>query len=302
MINQLKVMAGVAAHNEEKNIDNLLPVLINDDVIDAIVVVSSSTDRTNEIVRDFAQRNKSKLKLVEEVERRGKSLAFNTMIEIAQNEKFDILLYTGGDTLPDDGAIETLLKEFNKSNVGVVGGRPEPIDSSSNFLGWSTILQWNMLHNISIKFKPKICGDLMAMRTDIIKELPIAVINDDAYIQLMAEAKGYKLAYCPAAIVRFRGCSSIKDLIKQRKRIYLGYMQLLFLTGIKLPTFKWRYYHKVIRDSLPSFGLKEFFYLIGSVTIQFWAWLLALKDFYLFRTPYKWELAETTKERIDIQK
>jgi cellulose synthase/poly-beta-1,6-N-acetylglucosamine synthase-like glycosyltransferase len=301
MINQLKVMAGVAAHNEEKNIGNLLPVLINTDTIDKIVVVSSSTDRTNEIIKKFVQEKKSKLKLVEEVERRGKSLAFNTMIEMAQNEKFDILLYTGGDTLPEDGAIETLLQEFNKKNVGVVGGKPEPIDSPNNFLGWSTSLQWNMLHHISTRFKHKISGDLMAMRTDVIKELPIAVINDDAYIQMLAEAKGYELVYCPAAIVRFRGCSSIEDLIKQRKRIYLGYMQLLFLTGIKLPTFKWRYYHKVILESLPSFGLKEFFYLIGAVATQFCAWLLALKDFYLFRIPYKWEVAETTKERIDIQ-
>jgi cellulose synthase/poly-beta-1,6-N-acetylglucosamine synthase-like glycosyltransferase len=296
----LKVMAGIAAHNEEKNIGSLLSVLVGEKDIDSIIVVSSSTDNTNEIVAKFAEEKKSKVHLVVEEERKGKSSAFNKILDECQKKSFDIIVYTGGDALPAAGSVGILLKEFETGRVGVVGGKPEPIDTPESFLGWTTNLQWNMLHEISERFEPKVCGDLMAFRADVIKEIPIAIINDDAYVQLTAETKSYETKYCPAAVVKFKGCSTIKDHIVQRRRIYLGYMQLLFLAGVKLSTFKWRYYHKVLRKSLPSFGFKQVFYLIGAIALQFWAYLLALKDFHLFRLPYKWEIAKSTKESISV--
>jgi len=292
-----RVLVGITAHNEEKNIRNLLSALMREKSIDAIVVVSSSTDNTNEIVKRCAT-EESRLKLIVENERRGKSSACNTIIDEAQKGNFEIIVYTGGDDLPADGSVRVLLDEFTEKNVGVVGGRPRPVDTIQNFLGWATHLQWNMHHNISEKFEPKISGELMAFRVAVVKEIPIAIINDDIYIQLIAKAKGYEIRYCPAAIVKLKGCSSIKDLIAQRRRVYLGHLQALFLTGIKVPTFKWRAYYKVLKESLPSFGLREFCYLIGAIALQAWAYLLAFQDFYLFKIPYKWIIAETTKESI----
>ncbi len=299
---KLKTMVGVAVHNEEKNIGNLLSILLDEKGVDTIIIVSSSTDNTNEIVEGYSKGIESKLRLIIESQRSGKSSAFNILIEECHKGGYDIFIYTGGDTFPSKGSIQLLLDEFRDKKIGAVGGKPEPIDNPQNFLGWTTHLQWNMLHTISSRIQPKISGDLMAFRPSIIKEIPMAIINDDAYLQLIAEAKGYQVRYCSSAIVKFRGCSSIKDLIVQRRRIYLGYMQLLFLTGIKLPTFKWRYYHKVLKDSLPSFGVKQLFYLIFAVILQFWAWSLALKDFFLSLfagIPYKWRMAETTKELIN---
>jgi len=293
-----KVIVGIAAHNEEKNIWNLLSALTKEKSVDAVVVVSSSTDNTNEIVRRYAAED-SRVRLIVESERRGKSFACNTIIEEAQKRNFGIIVYLGGDDLPAEGSVRALLNEFVDKNVGVVGGRPRPVDTIETFLGWLTHLQWNMHHKISEKFAPKASGELMAFRVGVVKEMPIAVINDDAYIQLMTEAKGYLIKYCPSAIVKLKGCASVKDLIRQRRRVYLGHLQMLFLTGIKVPTFKWRLYYKALKESLPSFGLKEFSYLIGAITLQAWAYMLAFSDFHLFKVPYKWEIARTTKESIN---
>jgi len=292
-----RVLAGIAAHNEEKNIWNLLSVLTREKSVDAVVVVSSSTDNTNEIVKRYAA-EESRVRLIVESERRGKSFAYNTIIEEAQKGNFDNIVYVGGDDLPVEGSVRALLDELLKKNVAVVGGKPRPVDSIQTFLGWLTHLQWNMHHKISERFEPKVSGELMAFRVGVVKEMPIAIINDDAYIQLMADAKGYEIRYCPSAIVKLKGCSSIKDLITQRRRVYLGHLQILFLTGIKVPTFKWRLYYRVLKESLPSFGLKEFCYLIGAITLQALAYLLALWDFHLFKIPYKWEIAETTKYQL----
>jgi cellulose synthase/poly-beta-1,6-N-acetylglucosamine synthase-like glycosyltransferase len=293
----MRVLLGIAAHNEEKNIGGLLSVVTRENHVDEILVVSSSTDHTNSIVDDFSQQT-TRVTLLREATRRGKSSACNAIIDYAEKHAFDIIVYLGADNLPLKGSIAALLGEFETENVGVVGGKPEPIDCIGNFLGWVTQLQWNMHHTLSCSFEPKISGELMAFRTSVVREIPAAIINDDAYIQLLGESKGYASKYVKFARAKLKGCSSIKDLVLQRRRVYLGHLQVLFMTGRKLATFSWKHYPKVLKDSLPSFGPKQLFYLLGGIIVQGWAYLLALVDFHLFRLPYKWEMALTTKTSL----
>jgi cellulose synthase/poly-beta-1,6-N-acetylglucosamine synthase-like glycosyltransferase len=297
----MKVLLGIAAHNEEKNIGGLLSFLTKEHSVDKIVIVSSSTDRTNSIVEEFAKDTGSIVSLIAESERKGKSSACNTLIEYAAKKGFDIIVYLGGDNLPLRGSIEALLSGFDSERVGVVGGKPEPVDDPNTFLGWATNLQWNIHHVISSSHPPKISGELMAFRAGVVREIPIAIINDDAYIQLVGLAKGYEGRYCPSAVVKLKGCSSSREFVLQRRRVYLGHLQVLFLTGLKLTTFKWRLYPKVLRKSLPSFGPKQLCYLCGAIILQMWAYLLALVDFHLYRLPYKWEIARTTKSSLTNQ-
>jgi cellulose synthase/poly-beta-1,6-N-acetylglucosamine synthase-like glycosyltransferase len=293
----MRVLLGIAAHNEEKNIRGVLSAVTKESHVDEVLVVSSSTDNTNKIVGEFTRRS-PRVTLLIEATRRGKSSACNTIIEYAEKHGFDIVVYLGADNLPLKGSIAALLSEFESENVGVVGGKPEPIDHAESFLGWATHLQWNMHHMLSCNYEPKISGELMAFRANVVKEIPVAIINDDAYIQLLGEAKGYVSKYVMFARAKLKGCSSVKDFVLQRRRVYLGHLQALFMTGRKLSTFSWKHYPRVLKDSLPSFGSKQLFYFLGAVILQGWAYLLALADFHLFRLPYKWEIAQTTKTSI----
>lgn len=294
----MKVLLGIAAHNEEKNIGNLLSLLTNENSLDEILVVSSSADNTNSIVEGFAKEKGSIVKLIVEGERAGKSSACNIIIEYAERMGFDVIVYLGGDNLPLKGSIRALLSAFDSERVGVVGGKPEPVDNPDTFLGWSTHLQWNMHHAICSSYQPKASGELMAFRPGVIREIPRAIVNDDAYIQLIGWAKAYESRYAPSARVKLKGCSSLREFVVQRRRVYLGHLQILFLTGKKLETFKWRVYPKILKDSLPSFGFKGLCYVVGALILQMWAYLLALGDFHLFRLPYKWEIARTTKSSL----
>lgn len=294
----MKVLVGIAAYNEEENIGGLLSFLANEHCVDEIVVVSSSTDKTNSIVEGFAQSKGSTVKLIVESERRGKSSACNILMEYAESRSFDVIVYLGGDNLPLKGSIEALLSGFDSERVGVVGGRPTPVDEPKTFMGWTTHLQWQMHHTISSSHQPKISGEFMAFRPGVVREIPIAIINDDAYIQLVGGAKGYESRYSPSAVVKLKGCSSSREYLRQRRRVYLGHLQVLFLTGLKLTTFKWRSYPQVLKKSLPSFGVYQLCYLLGAIILQIWAYMLALGDFHLFRLPYKWEIARTTKASL----
>ena len=139
-----------------------------------ICVVSSSTDRTNYVVRHYSSIDK-RVALLTEKRRRGKASAWNELILLAENEGFDTLVYVGADNLPRSGAISLLMDEL-RDNVGLVGARPVPVDQKNGFLGWYVHLQWNLHHLVNQKVKPKVSAEMCAMRLGVVREMPPGLI------------------------------------------------------------------------------------------------------------------------------
>ena len=84
---KVSLMIGIAVSNEEQNIGALLENLTNSvpPEVETICVVSSgSTDRTNEIVQDFAK-DDARIQLIVENERNGKASALNLLLEQSEN-------------------------------------------------------------------------------------------------------------------------------------------------------------------------------------------------------------------------
>ncbi len=180
----MSMMVGIAVSNEEQNIGNLLENLgkCSPPEIESICIVSSgSTDKTNEIVRSYSQ-NDARIQLIIEPERNGKSSALNILL--AESENYDFVVYTGGDNIPRQGALVRLLNMLKAEDVDIVGARPIPVDDPNTFMGFCSHLLWNLHHESSLEV-PKISGELMAFKTKIVRELPPAIINDDAYIQTL---------------------------------------------------------------------------------------------------------------------
>jgi cellulose synthase/poly-beta-1,6-N-acetylglucosamine synthase-like glycosyltransferase len=287
------MMIGIAACNEEKNISNLLETLGNSSPaeIETIIVVSSgSTDKTDEIVREYSRRD-ARIQLITEQERNGKASALNILL--AESEEYDFMIYMGGDNIPCRDAVVHLMETMKDEDADVVGGRPVPVDNPKNFMGFCTHLLWNLHHESSLE-SPKISGELMAFRTKIVRELPPAIINDDAYIQSLGEMKRRKIAYCPQAEVLLKGPSTIHDFITQRRRVFVGHKQLEFLIGRKISTMKipkW----KDIMKACPFRGLKGRAYAVAFVFLQGVAFVGAQWDFARHKLPIKWKMAKSTK-------
>jgi len=287
------LMIGIAVSNEEANIGNLLDSLSKCTLLEfeSICVVSSgSTDKTNDIIRSFSEKD-NRIMLITETERNGKSSALNILL--AESEKYDSMIYMGGDNMPCQNAIVHLLKILETQDVDVVGGRPIPVDDPHTFMGFCTHLLWNLHHESSLK-KPKISGELMAFKTRLVRELPPAIINDDAYIQTLCEMKKHKIAYCPEAKVLLKGPSTKSDFIIQRRRVFVGHKQLELLIGSKISTMKiprW----KDIMKACPFRGIKGRAYALGFISLQGIAFVLAKWDFSRRNLPVKWKLVKTTK-------
>ncbi len=289
----LSMMVGIAVSNEEQNIGNLIENLIKSSPkeIETICIVSSgSTDRTNDIVRSYSQID-ARIKLIIEPERNGKASALNILL--AESENYDCVVYTGGDNIPCQKALVRLINMLKTEDVDIVGARPIPVDDPNNFMGFCSHLLWNLHHQSSLEV-PKISGELMAFKTRIIRELPPAIINDDAYIQTLAEMKKRGIAYCPEAEVLLKGPSTARDFITQRRRVFVGYKQLELLVGRKISTMKVPMW-KDILNACPFRGVKGRAYAVGFIFLQGIAFLLAKWDFARHHLPIKWKMVKTTK-------
>jgi cellulose synthase/poly-beta-1,6-N-acetylglucosamine synthase-like glycosyltransferase len=287
-------MVGIPAFNEEKNIGKLLDFLIKDvpKEVEAVCVVSSgSTDRTDEIVVSHQEKD-SKIRLITEPVRGGKASAVNVLLNVA--EKYDVVILLGADNLPKRGSMKRLINALRDGKVDIVGGRPVPVNDIDDIIGFCVHLLWNLHHLFSLR-TAKVSGELMAFRTGVVSEIPQTIVNDDVYVQSLFQIKGYKVGYCPEALVYLRGPSTMRDFLRQRRRVFWGHLQIKNLLGKKVSTMKWPGWSFLFEAS-PTVGIKAIFYILAFMTLQGIALLSSVWSRFLKeKPPYQWEIVKTTK-------
>lgn len=289
---------GIMAYNEEANIGSLLDAILSQEtqkvVIDQIIVVASGcTDRTEDIVRSFVGKDPRVLLFTQE-NREGKASAVNLFMKQVNSE---VVVLESADTLPVKHAIEALVSPFEDPQVGMVGGRPVPTNSGSNFMGWGVRLLWELHHQVSL-IRPKM-GELIAFR-NIFRQIPFDSAVDEASIEPLIVGQGLHLHYAPAAVVLNKGPENVGDFIKQRRRIFAGHLYVKDTLGYKVSTMNglrigWLYLKAFQRD------WRYFIWGPAIIALEIYVRWLAVNDYVLFkRKPYTWAIAESTKDPAKI--
>ena len=289
-MNRLNVTIGICAYNEEKNIANLLNGLLSQKVekllIEEILVISDgSTDRTNEIVKEFSCKN-NKIKLVELKERRGKSFAINEILKLA---KSSIVVLESADTIPEEIAIETLCLPLRDIKVGATTARAIPLNSSNDFIGFIINLEWNLHHRLS-NIKPKF-GELIAFRNVIRNITPTTV--DEETIAAKINSLGYSLKYVPEARFYKKGPNSIKDFLSQRRRNHAGHLFLYKQTRYKPITLNGLLIFFVLLFNFPK---RHPLWVISAILLDILSRILGRFDFLRGKCDYRWKVIPSTKE------
>jgi biofilm PGA synthesis N-glycosyltransferase PgaC len=204
---------GIMAYNEERNIGSLLESILSqaqgDNISRVVVVASGCTDRTCEIVSEFTQRD-SRVTLIEEPNRAGKTAAVNRFLLTASEE---ILTVSSADLIFQPQTILELLRPFADPEIGMVGAHAVPRNANDNFFGYASNLMWTLHHEISLR-DPKM-GELIAFR-NVFRRLNPAAISDELSVYQLMRSAGYKVAYAPAAIVYNKGPGTLSDFISPR--------------------------------------------------------------------------------------
>jgi biofilm PGA synthesis N-glycosyltransferase PgaC len=292
----IHISVGICAHNEERNIGKLLDALLKQESkvfnMSQILVISHSTDSTNEVVKKYKKRD-SRIKLVLQKKREGKASAVNLFLKEANG---DVLVLESADTLPKKLTIEKLVEPFLDSNIGMTGGRPIPTNNRRKFMGVVSYLLWKLHHEVSVADieNPK-CGELIAFR-NVIRSIPSDTAVDEAWIEMAVREKGFSLRYAPDAVVYNHGPESVSDFLKQRRRIYSGHLHLKEKVGYEVSTMKFSRIFKVV-PRVTGHSFKELFFFVGAVFLEVYGRFLGAYDFYIKkRNPYVWDMAASTKE------
>lgn len=287
----MNISIGIMAFNEEKNIGRLLKALLNQKlkkikIREIFVVSSGSVDKTNEIVKKFSKKN-SIIKLIIETKRRGKALAINSFIKTASSK---ILVLESADTLPKKDSIEKLCIPFLSKNIGICASHPIPTNKKDSLMGFTINLLWALHHRISLK-SPKF-GELIAFKK-IIKAIPNTAV-DEEYIAMLIQKKSLLAKYVPNAIVFNKGPTTIKDFLKQRRRIYCGHLELKKKSHYRVPTMS---NFNILKNLIATLEIKpkHLIWTFGAVMLEAYARLLGMIDFYSRKEHAVWKIAESTK-------
>lgn len=288
------VTVGVCAHNEEKNIENSLNAISSQRIenfrIDEIIVVSSgSTDRTDEIVKDY-QRIDPRVRLIVQEKREGKYSAVNLVIKEGKGE---IIVLVNADNILAENALFHLLLPFNDESVGMTGGHPIPVNSPETISGFAVKMLWDLHHRLSM-ITPK-TGELIAFR-NFRFEIPKGTNTDEDWIRMEIERRGYRVVYVPEAIVYNKGPETIKEFLKQRIRVNIGEMYMKKRFDFTVPTWNLSY----LMPALLSF-CKEYKSHIdkvaAAIALEAIARTYATVHVALNRPDkHIWEMAESTKK------
>jgi biofilm PGA synthesis N-glycosyltransferase PgaC len=294
---------GITAYNEEANIGRLLAALLAQETstvsIDEIIVVASGcTDRTEEIVKEFAARDR-RILLLSQPEREGKASAVNLLL---RNTLSDVIVLESADTLPLPDTLESLVSSLSDPKIGMVGGRPVPTNSTDHFMGFGVHLLWDLHHQVSMHH-PKM-GELIAFR-NIFHQIPFETAVDEASIEPLIIGQGLRLHYAPRAIVHNKGPENLSDFFKQRRRIFPGHLYVKDTLGYKVSTLNGlRILWLFLQNSpaaIKSFGWRYFVWGMAIGLLEMFVRLLATYDYVVWkRKPYAWPVAESTKDLAEV--
>ncbi|MCG7844294.1 MAG: glycosyltransferase, partial [Methanomassiliicoccales archaeon] len=153
----LTISAGVCAYNEEKNILQCLrsltaQVLKDKELLEMLVISSGSTDRTDELVRDYSRNVDGRVRLIRQDRREGKNSAVNAFAEAAKGE---VLFLANADNVMRPDTFDLMAEHFLDPRAGMVGGHPVPVNDRRTFMGFAVHMLWDMHHRLSM-IHPKV--------------------------------------------------------------------------------------------------------------------------------------------------
>ncbi|MBW6514788.1 MAG: glycosyltransferase [Candidatus Syntrophosphaera sp.] len=284
---------GVFAYNEAGNIVPLLESLCGQKlrrarIAEIIVVSSASTDGTDELVREFAVGH-PEVRLIAQPRREGKSSAINIFLREAAS---DLLVVISGDVIPARDTIEKLVSAFADPRIGATGGRPVPVNSDSTFIGYAVNLLWRLHHRMAL-ISPKL-GEMIAFRK-LMDEIPEESAVDEASIEAIVRAAGFKLRYVPDALISNRGPQNLKDFIKQRRRIQNGHLWLQRRQGYKVVSQNGGTLLWILLAELREFP-KTAAKILAVMVLELCCRLLGSYDFHVRgKNPFAWDIAHSAK-------
>lgn len=244
----------VCAYNEEAvirdKVRNMLELqAATTGKLELLVYVDGSSDRTADILREYADR----LTLVVGEVRRGKSFGMNELVRRARG---DIIVFSDANVMLESQAVNRLRARFADPEVGLVCGHLHYTNGEASPTAQVNSAYWRLEEFIKARESERGCvmgadGSLFAIRRHLHRQVPDDII-DDFFISMSILCDGHKVVNAPDALAWENTATSAWDEIRRKVRISCqsaNVHRLLWPRISRLPASQLFMYlsHKVLR-------------------------------------------------------
>lgn len=223
---------GICASDSSPNLARLLAFLDKErfgdsfELLRIVIVASGCPETTIDEARKEAS-NDLRVQILVEDQRHGKAEAIN---KILKESKGEFLVMLNADAFPERGSIAKLLNLANDDTVGAASAEPV-FDSGNGLLQRELSLMWSAHNTTSLSLNHAgisnhACDELIVVRRSLFTSLPSNLVNDGAFIGGVVRSRGYSVKFSISARVRIAVPRVPIDLIRQRRRIIFGHVQV----------------------------------------------------------------------------
>ncbi|HEX9960472.1 MAG TPA: glycosyltransferase family 2 protein [Pyrinomonadaceae bacterium] len=251
----------ITAYNEEKDIrrklENTLRIDYPKEKLEILVASDGSTDRTDEIVREFERQN---VKLFRQEGRAGKTFTQNKAVERARGE---IVLFSDATTDYKPDVLQKILPNFADESVGCVAGKLIYVDDSESTVGKGAKSYWNY-ETFLKESESRACsligasGCLYAVRKSAYQPM-YAEACSDFLICTIVFRQGLRSVYEAQAVCTEETNRQASKEMQMRVRVISQTFTDLWRNRDMLNPFKSGFYavqlvsHKLLRYAVPAF-------------------------------------------------
>ncbi|MDP9382646.1 MAG: glycosyltransferase [Chloroflexota bacterium] len=270
------------AYNEEEEIraklENLIGLDYPRDCLQLLVASDGSTDATNDIVREYADRG---IELYARSPNAGTTTTFNEAVALARGE---IVVHSDVDTRYRPDYLRKIVPHYRDPRVGVVEGEFRFMNESSSGVAQNQALYWRFEMFLRraesrIGILGTVSGALMSFRKAVYEPfLPHQSV--DGSLPKLAIQKGYRVVHEPEALAYEVLVKSVRGEFRGRVRMtsrnLLGWGASEALLNVrKYPGISFALVsHKILRWLTPVFMITAF--LSNLVLVCRWFYRVAL--------------------------
>ncbi len=294
----------ITAYNEEKDIraklENTLQIDYPPEKLEILVASDGSTDRTDEIVKEFAMRG---VKLFRQEGRVGKTITQNNAVEQAAGE---ILLFSDATTNYQTNVLREITPNFSDETIGCAAGKLVYVDESQSNVGKGAQSYWNY-ETFLKESESKACsligasGCLYAVRKSAYQPM-YAEACSDFLICTVLYRQNLRSVYEPNAICFEETNRRTDKEMQMRIRVISQTFTDLWRNREMLNPFRSGFYgvqlisHKLMRYAVSLFLVLIFFStLILSFSSIFFALIFALQTAFYMLAFVGWVLEKSGK-------
>jgi len=269
----------ITAYNEElgisQKIENTLQLDYPEDKLEIIVVSDASTDRTDEIVRSYADRG---IKLLRIPKRHGKHYGQGRGIKSASH---DLIILSDATTFLHKDAVRKIARNFSDPTIGCISGCDMMKHQDSSSAGENHYVKYEMyLRQLETEAGSLVgvSGCFFAIRKTLC-ETWIDEMSSDFYLPIITRMRGYR-----AILENEAGChyevndDSTREYTRKVRTIVHG-LEVLFRFKKILNPFRYGFFSlQMISHKLSRWLVPLYLFLV------FWTNLLLLNQgkFYVF--------------------